>query len=58
MSKTPEVWKVEYHVKDADGDDVDWLNSRSDAIAMAQKISGSVDRVTEYLADRETIWKP
>lgn len=54
MSKTPEVWKAEYHIKDADGDDVDWLNSRSDAIAMAQKIGGSVDRVTEYLTGRET----
>lgn len=57
MERVPVVWKVEYHVKDADGEDFDWLDSRSDALAMAQKIGGSVDKVTEYLSDRETIFE-
>lgn len=51
------IWQIEYHVLE-DGVAVNWLNSRSDAIAAAQALGpgASVEKVTEYLSDRETIW--
>lgn len=53
-----EKWRVEYHVLDAQGAAVDWLDdgSRSAAIEAARKCGGSVEKVTEYLSDREEIF--
>jgi hypothetical protein len=54
----PEVMKVELHVSDGMGNVVDWLDGKAmvSAIAMAERLGGRVERVTEFFPERETVW--
>lgn len=52
----PSVWRVEFQVIDGSGEACEWLSGRSEAIAKAREIGGAVEKVTEYLADREVIF--
>lgn len=53
---SPRPWKVEYAVSDRDGDEVDWLDDRAEAIAAATAAGGRVTKIERYADEREVIW--
>lgn len=54
----PSSWRTEYHVLDKDGEAVDWVNTKTEAIALAKTLEGgsSVEKVVSYSDDRKTVW--
>jgi hypothetical protein len=52
----PDLWKTEYVVVDRDGNEIDWVPDKQEAIDQAEPLGGKVIRIKEYLTERDEVW--